>query len=187
MQPGQQLVGRQPGLADEHRVEERRLSRRAAHRIGLDGCRHGHVAEQRTELVGSGLQGSEPVSEVGTHGDSDPRHPRLRLIVTVTSSKETGQGSLRLVDDHLHALDPHVRQAGVSHALGQLLDEAYGLALDDGHHRRADRPVVDRVGQVVRRSGLREVEPQLHVDDELLALRLLVSRTSRADRSRAAP
>ena len=81
---------------------------------------------------------------------------------------------LRLVHGDGHLVDRGVIEGVLATQLGEPLDEVVGLALDPGQHGSADRAVVDGVGEVVAGTGRREVDGELDVDDELLALAALV-------------
>ena len=87
-------------------------------------------------------------------------------------------GRLRLVHYHAHAADGRPAQARLRDALGEGLDEIHGFADDEAVHGVGHLPVVDRVGQVVRVSGGREVEVEPHVDRERLTLLAFVGEDS---------
>src|SRR5262249_29735716 len=78
------------------------------------------------------------------------------------------------VDGDLYLLDTRFRQAPISQTLGQRLDEPHRRTAGQSHQPVRDGAIVDGKGQIVLSRCCPGIQPQNGVDDEFLAVALLV-------------
>jgi hypothetical protein len=88
-------------------------------------------------------------------GDSDSHRSR--------KSKRTG-----LFDGDLHLLDSRVFETDVCEFLDETFDKHRLTRLDMGDHRLGDRPIVDRIVDVIRLGRDRRVREEFGVDKDRL-------------------
>src|SRR5262249_60223059 len=78
------------------------------------------------------------------------------------------------MDGDLSLLDPRFRQTLISQPLGQRLDEPHRRTAGQPHQPVRDGAIVDGKGQIVVSRCCPGIQPQNGVDDEFLAVALLV-------------
>src|SRR5262245_48332103 len=78
------------------------------------------------------------------------------------------------VDGDLYLLDARFRQTPIGQPLGQRLDEPHRRAAGQPHQPVRDGAIVDGKGQIVVSRCCPGIQPQNGVDDEFLAIALLV-------------
>ena len=135
-----------------------------------------------TERDGEAGQGAEGIDGEGERPPAvteirPERDDRSRPVAAPDADLDVGERvadrRLGLVHDHLDGVDERVAEHVVGDDLGEPLDEVEGRPGDPGHHGRGDLGVVDRCGQIVGAARSGQVEGQVHVDDERLAVPLL--------------
>src|SRR5215510_6053932 len=78
------------------------------------------------------------------------------------------------VDGDLYLLDARIRQTPIGQPLGQRLDEPHRRTAGQAHQPVRDGAIVDGKGQIVVSRCCPGIQPQNGVDDEFLAVALLV-------------
>src|SRR5215813_454655 len=89
-------------------------------------------------------------------------------------AEPVGQRGMGFVDGDLYLLDARFRQTPIGQPLGQRLDEPHRRTAGQPHQPVRDGAIVDGKGQIVVSRCCPRIQPQNGVDDEFLAVALLM-------------